>query len=230
IGFFLRSEPVRLCGSIIVPEGVTEITDDAFVYSKGLTSITLPSTLKKLGRWVWNYCTTIEKVTCNFITPMHSNENSFTSEVYNNAILEVPLGTTYVFRQIEPWSHFWYKNIIEIEPEEGDIDISLSHSNININYLETGQILVDILGHKIGTHNLKVTLTDCDGNVKTGQCEIVVTNKTTLIEEINADEDKKIGDIYSINGMLIKQNPAAEDIEALTPGLYIIGDKKVLIR
>lgn len=37
-------------------------------------------------------------------------------------------------------------------------------------------------------------------------------------------------DIYNMQGVLLKQNASQEDIDALTPGVYIIGGKKQLVR
>ncbi len=49
------------------------------------------------------------------------------------------------------------------------------------------------------------------------------------IEDIFADGDNENTDVYNLGGVLIKQAATPEDIEALTPGIYIIGGKKVIV-
>lgn len=49
------------------------------------------------------------------------------------------------------------------------------------------------------------------------------------IEEISADGEKGNTGVYNLGGVLIKQAATPEDIETLTPGIYIIGGKKIII-
>lgn len=35
---------------VVIPEGVVEISDEAFIFCDQLVSVTLPSTLKKIGK------------------------------------------------------------------------------------------------------------------------------------------------------------------------------------
>ena len=52
----------------------------------------------------------------------------------------------------------------------------------------------------------------------------------SAIGEIAADDDELVT-VYNLNGILLyKDIPAAEAKERLTPGLYIINGKKVLLR
>lgn len=52
------------------------------------------------------------------------------------------------------------------------------------------------------------------------------------VEGILAEDLAKVqvSDIYSLQGALLKRNASPADIEALSPGLYIIGGKKVLVK
>lgn len=47
--------------NVVVPAGVTEIADTAFQNS-GVTSVTLPEGLTKIGRYVFNYCTSLKTI------------------------------------------------------------------------------------------------------------------------------------------------------------------------
>lgn len=57
----------------------------------------------------------------------------------------------------------------------------------------------------------------------------VSEGNTTSLDEIMS-ESKSMGDIYTVGGTLVKQKPTDEDVKSLAPGLYIIGNKKILIR
>ena len=65
--------------------------------------------------------------------------------------------------------------------------------------------------------------------------EITVKDATSGIEDIITDEDENDGitrpnDIYNLQGICLKRNASEDDIKALTPGFYIIGGKKVIVR
>jgi hypothetical protein len=61
-------------------------------------------------------------------------------------------------------------------------------------------------------------------------CRIEVKDKTNLINEIQAQSDDEIGDIYTIDGILVKKAPTLDDVRALAPGLYVIGSRKIFVR
>ena len=53
---------------------------------------------------------------------------------------------------------------------------------------------------------------------------------TDGIESVNADYRECRLDIFNLQGVCLKRDASREDIDALSPGLYIIGGKKVLIK
>ncbi len=81
-----------------------------------------------------------------------------------------------------------------------------------------------------------------------GECEIIAETlyadapvaKVTFkqgesgIDDIAVDSDASEinchNDIYNMQGICLKRNASSDDINALTPGLYIIGGKKVLVK
>jgi len=50
------------------------------------------------------------------------------------------------------------------------------------------------------------------------------------IGELSTDCDARPSDVYNVQGMLVKVRASQADIEALTPGLYIIGGCKVYVK
>ena len=50
------------------------------------------------------------------------------------------------------------------------------------------------------------------------------------VDEINMDSSERHYDVINLNGQLLKRNASQSDIDALAPGIYIIGGKKVIIK
>lgn len=59
---------------------------------------------------------------------------------------------------------------------------------------------------------------------------VTIKDNYSGVEDINPDNISFNADIYNLQGICLKHNATADDIKALAPGLYIIGDKKVLIK
>ena len=95
---------------------------------------------------------------------------------------------------------------------------------------DTAQLTINLEGKRIGTGFITVKYNDESGFQSSEICRIEVKDKTDLINEIQAKGDDEIGDIYTIDGILVKKTPTLDDVRALTPGLYIIGSRKILVR
>lgn len=50
-------------GDVVIPDGVTEIGDNAFSHNKNITSLTIPADCKRIGFSAFYYCTGLESVT-----------------------------------------------------------------------------------------------------------------------------------------------------------------------
>ena len=65
--------------------------------------------------------------------------------------------------------------------------------------------------------------------------EVSISGKgvTSGIDDVFGDSDAEIerpNDIYTLQGVCLKRNASQADIDALTPGIYIIAGKKVLVK
>ena len=110
-----------------VPEGVTVIANQAAREVTSIAEVELPSTLAEVRASAFSSITGINVVTCMATTPpvMPANSNCFTSEVYQNALLRVPMRSLELYRNDAEWSKF--QNIEGIDTGDepsliGDVD------------------------------------------------------------------------------------------------------------
>ncbi|MCR4677531.1 MAG: leucine-rich repeat domain-containing protein [Lachnospiraceae bacterium] len=52
----------KLSGHVIVPEGVEHIMPEAFANNQFITSVSLPTTIKSIGKYAFNFCTKLSNV------------------------------------------------------------------------------------------------------------------------------------------------------------------------
>ena len=216
---------------------MTTIKGDAFSDCTNLKSITFNGPIEDLQYWAFSRCTAIERVIFTTATPFPASSDIFTtsdpyddeglSPVYENATLYIPEGSEEAFAAVSPWNLF--KKVKTFKPE-ANVGVTLSHSEIEINMEDTAQLTINLEGKRIGTGFITVKYNDESGLQTSEICSIEVKDKTDLVNEIQASDDTEIGDIYTIDGMLVKKAPTIKDVRALAPGLYIIGSRKILVR
>ncbi len=217
---------------------MTTIKQDAFSGCTNLKSITFNGAIEDLQDWAFSRCVAIERVIFTSATPFPASSDVFTgsnpyddegslSPVYENATLYIPEGSEEAFAAVSPWNLF--KKVETFKPE-ANVGVSLSHSEIEINKDDTAQLTINLEGKRIGTGFITVKYNDESGLQSSEICRIEVKDKTDLVNEIQAAGDKEIGDIYTIDGILVKKAPTLDDVRALVPGLYIIGSRKILVR
>ena len=103
--------------SITIKDGTLGITGYAFNNSFGLTSITIPNSVKYIGVEAFCNCTALRSLTSHIpadklITP---NYNAFYNIDKTNCTLYVPYGAKETYASTAGWNEF--ANIVELEPE-----------------------------------------------------------------------------------------------------------------
>ena len=92
--------------SIDIPNSVTSIGKSAFEGCKSLTSVTLSSSIESIGELAFASCNALVKVDTKIENPFRINENVFSTQAKNTAVLHVPVGKKLVYRATEGWSGF----------------------------------------------------------------------------------------------------------------------------
>lgn len=195
---------------------------------------------KQTGRA--SFCVS-DSVTCEGVEPPEIDETTF-SDTYEHAVLTVPKGCKDIY-----WLHpYWgkFSNIEEQEfpikdividsvvqnvPLNEDIQfhatISPAYPNKKIAWKSDDPNIATVSGagvvHGVTEGITKITAS-CDNC--TYSCKINVVN-TSSISEIQSDIPyERVESIYSLDGRKLHLN----SLEGLTPGVYIINGRKVLIK
>ena len=88
----------------------------------------------------------------------------------------------------------------------------------------------EITAHTLYENVLATGIVDAEGKIISGIEERDVTLSVDDILNGSSTDANRFKDIYDIHGVCLKRNASQSDIDALSPGLYIIGGRKVLIR
>ena len=121
--------------SIVIPEGVTTISNSAFFLCGSLSHVSLPTTLTTIGHGAFRStaiseieipasvtsigtdlltnCSNLVVLVVNHTEPLQIDNNLF-SGLYDKVTLYVPIGTEDLYKQADGWKNFVIK---EIEPD-----------------------------------------------------------------------------------------------------------------
>lgn len=75
--------------------------------------------------------------------------------------------------------------------------------------------------------NALITASTTDGTNLTATCQVT---GMAGIEEILGDNKNCTVSVYTISGAVVKAAATADDLKALEPGIYVVGNKKILVK
>ena len=110
--------------SIIIKDGTIGIAGMAFERCSGLTSILIPNSVKRIGKYMLYYCTDLTSITSQIsFDALYAVDSDVFGSVNKNACtLYVPYCAKETYASTAGWSEF--ANIVELEPEEITITIN----------------------------------------------------------------------------------------------------------
>lgn len=135
--------------------------------------------------------------------------------------------------------HFSY-NVYGREAKEGKVKLSWSsEENISDKPTDNGVLDPDAESfiYKTGkfdgkpgdTHTITISVTD--GYCVSKATHIVTVEKQSAVDQITAENADDIVDVYTVSGLLVKTKvKRSEALNGLLEGIYVVGNKKVIVR
>ena len=102
--------------SVTIPSSVTSIGNYTFSDCSGLPSVTIPNTMTSIGEGAFSGCSGLTSVISKMVIPCNITSNCFPQDVFYNVTLNVPYGTTDIYKLTNYWNKFLF-----IEEEVSDI-------------------------------------------------------------------------------------------------------------
>ena len=118
--------------SVTIPNSVTSIGHSAFRNCSGLTSITIPNSVTRIVSFAFEGCSGLTSVISKMENPCYLNESCFPDDVFYNATLYVPKGTTKKYKSTDYWNKFLF--IEEGEPGSGTQPEKKKYASPSISY------------------------------------------------------------------------------------------------
>lgn len=240
-------------GSCELPDLTYAIYPYAFQGCSLLNSVTLPKTLGSINDGAFSGCTSLKEITVwNPVPPEMVNGNSVFTDVPVDAVIYVPAGATKRYSEAGGWNYFHdFRELDAVSIFIPDLTISVGETKpiaVEI-YTPEG---ISIVSKLWWSFDPSIATVDENGNVtgvSLGVCQILfmatdnngieymnygmlAVEKLSAINNISIDNNTTSGhfDIYNLQGICLKRGGTRTDIETLSPGMYIINGKKVMIR
>ena len=127
--------------SITIPNSVKSIESSAFFYCSGLTSITIGNSVTSIGYNAFAFCTNLTDFYCYAEGVPTANSYAFGDSPVKKVTLHVPAGAVNAYKAATPWSDF--KEIVALtndDPQPTEIDkIVVTDSNKGVFYHLNGR-------------------------------------------------------------------------------------------
>lgn len=150
------------------------------------------------------------------------------SEVKSGTDISLPVKTNFSY------------NVDGREAKEGKVKLSWSsEENISDKPTDNGVLDPDAesFTYKTGkfdgkpgdTHTITISVTD--GYCVSKATHIVTVEKQSAVDQITAENADDIVDVYTVSGLLVKTKvKRSEALNGLLEGIYVVGNKKVIVR
>lgn len=242
---------------IVLPPHVQTIGDNVFD-GNDIKSIVLGSEVTKIGGNAFGSANQLDGVSITALTPPVAGSNTFSNydcplyvmpsandEVKNAYANDANCWHNFVSRELVPADRVEIegKDVISLHPGETvALSAAVVPADASLPYIfwrSTNPSFATVDNEGI------VTLVDngSKGRLSDESCDIIaetlyanvfasikVKDANTEIEDIAIDVPAPTSDIFTLQGICVKRNASQADIDALNPGLYIVGGRKVLVK
>lgn len=141
--------------TVIIPNSITELGVSAFENSTGIESVTFGENVKIIRQNLFAGCTKISQVTSHIQEPLNMVKSVFADNVYTQATLTVPDGTTNKYLACDGW-----KDFLNIKEQGQQSSFILTISGNNGGKVVYGSRVIENGSERISvSKNQSVTLT-----------------------------------------------------------------------
>ena len=107
----LNGEPIT---NLVIPDGVTKISNEAFYNIKDLTAVTIPHSVSTIGSNAFGGCDNLLTIRSEITEPFNCKD-VFSKNTLRNGVLHIPAGTKDIYARFDGWREFL--NIVEVGGE-----------------------------------------------------------------------------------------------------------------
>ena len=229
---------------VVIPESVTEIGQFAYFRCPNLEYVEMHYEISNLGWMAFGECDKLSTFIYLSDDPVTGSAVDFSDQAFANASLYALASAKDKYQSVDPWQKFtntvWcglsldkteitlrsgdsesLEATVTLPPNTVKSQIEWSSSNPLVASVDENGI---VTAHSNGTATITATSGDYSAD-----CEVSVNDISTAIDEIFADGSTQV-DVYTLQGICIKRNATADDINNLPSGLYIVGGRKVYLQ
>lgn len=238
-------------GQVVIPaetggSTVSAIRPDALALAGRVTGITLPHTLKHIGKSDFYAMDALKKITVEAEMPFAISEDCMPGNRFEEIILKVPAESANVYKRMPVWCLFdvpgWE---ISVPSDISVIDGLTRDENGEIYspyYVEADKTLSFTLQLPQGKafrvslrrpNGARTVMASMDGNITLPAIEsgigkaVIEVVSPDGIESVNASE---ISDVYDVNGNLIMRNADVNSLHHLYPGIYVFCGRLIMVK
>lgn len=120
--------------SISIPNSVTKIGKEAFAVCTGVTTINIPGSVTEIGESAFEGCSQLTSIfsSINDLQATACDVSAFNQANTSTCTLYVPKGTLSDYQTTAPWSQFM--NIVELEPGDTNLDGTVTSADVTALY------------------------------------------------------------------------------------------------
>lgn len=107
--------------SVVIPEGMTSLSESVFESCTSLRSVHIPSTMKSIGQTCFQGDEAITSVTCDALVPPVCASSVFANAAFN-AVLTVPQSAWRAYYEADTWWRFDFSKYAGVECVTDDIN------------------------------------------------------------------------------------------------------------
>lgn len=216
-------------------EGTVRLHDYAADGCFRIAGVEIPATVEKIGKHAFTNATNLRVVTVSALTPPSATTHAFSSLDPSYTRLYVPAGYTDTYYRAGEWGAFFsFDNVFEygttirarnIVREKGEPNPELTYQVYGEYVTGEPELTCDATEESpAGDYVIKVE----KGSLK-GEGIILNDGILRVLDSASVEtlQESGVYDIYTIDGRKVAKG--INSLETLSPGLYIVNGKKIII-